>query len=168
MKITRNELQVRGLLLSVADVRCQKKNKQKKTVTVQCLQPPCMDTECVVPAAASVQRCRTVDLAFFPPKDSLQLCGNPNNSSPHQLHLNTSRNPSYNRFHVCFLCSYFTKLPWGSRQYLAACGRVGEESPRLTNGRQDADVTNAKKEEKSTRETQKQVQWYKWKKSAEA
>lgn len=87
---------------------------------------------------------------------------------PHQLHLNTSHNPSYNRFHVYFLCSYFTKLPWGSRQYLAACGRVGEESPRLTNGRQDADVINAKKEEKSTRETQKQVQWYKWKKSAEA
>lgn len=144
-------------------------SEEKKTVTVQCLQPPCMDTECVVPAAASVQPCRTVDLAFFPPKGFTSTPWQPKQFiSPHQLHLNTSRNPSYNRFHVYFLCSYFTKFPWGSRQYLAACGRVGEESPRLTNGRQDADVINAKKEEKSTRETQKQVQWYKWKKSAEA
>lgn len=37
--------------------------------------------------------------------------------------------------------------------YLAACDQADEESPKLTNGHQDANVTNAKKEEKSIRVT---------------
>lgn len=67
-------------------------------------QPPCVNTECVVPAAVSIERCRTVHLAFFPLKVShwcrrIQLHCNTNNMFSHQLHLN----PNQIRFYVYFL-----------------------------------------------------------------